>query len=50
MVHHASHTQVVARCPKLNNLEGSCLVSVLGILQHWWNEEQCFGDWNPELP
>ena len=47
-IHYALHTQVLARCPKLNNLKGSCLVSVLGILQHWWNQEQRFGE-NPEL-
>jgi len=48
-VPYAPHIQVLARCPKLNNLKGSCLVSVLGILQHWWNQERRFGE-NPELP
>jgi len=33
-VHHAPHTQVLARSPKLNNLKGSRPISVLGILQH----------------
>jgi len=48
-VHHTPHTQVLARCPKLNNRKGSCLVSVLDIPQHWWNQEQRFGE-NPDLP
>jgi len=32
-VHVASHTQVLARCPKLNNLKGSILLSVMPVLQ-----------------
>ena len=32
-VHVAPHTKVLARCPKLNNLKGSSLMSPVPILQ-----------------
>jgi len=38
----APHIQVLAKCPILNNLKGSSLVSVLSIRQHWWNQQQRF--------
>jgi len=44
----APHTQVLARCPKLNNLKGSSLVSVVLLLQYWRNRTQRFEE-NPNL-